>query len=82
MKASEVKIDLEELNKFKAQNARERLNFIDFWAEYVKTHSDEDWSQQQNMLIDSQIDSANSLALIQGKFQNPSKSPFKGILGL
>ncbi|MCK5149815.1 hypothetical protein KAJ87_02725 [Candidatus Pacearchaeota archaeon] len=55
MKASEVKVDLEELKKFKIQNAKERLKFIDFWANYVKTHSDKEWSEQQNILIDSQI---------------------------
>ena len=36
-------------------NKEDRLNFIKFWAEYVKTHSDKDWSKQQNVLIDSQI---------------------------
>jgi len=54
MKASEVKVDLNKLKKFKAQNAKERLEFIDFWAKYIKEHSDEEWSEQQNMLIDSQ----------------------------
>ena len=57
MKLSEVKVDLEELKKFKAQNAKERLEFIEFWANYVKTHSDKKWSKQQNILIDSQINS-------------------------
>ena len=52
----------------KEKNFIERLEFIKFWAEYVKTHSDEDWSKQQNMLIDSQIESANSLALVRRKF--------------
>jgi len=55
MKASEVKVDIKELKKFKAENARERLAFIDFWADYVRTHEDEDWSEQQNIVIDSQI---------------------------
>jgi len=55
MKASEVKVDLEELKKFKEQNARERLKFIDFWVNYIKTHSDEEWGSQQKELIDSQI---------------------------
>lgn len=45
----------------KEKNFIERLEFIKFWAEYIKTHSDKNWSQQQNMLIDSQIESANSL---------------------
>jgi len=55
MKASEVKVDLDELKKFKNQNARERLEFIDFWVNYIKTHSDREWSEQQNVLIDSQV---------------------------
>ena len=36
-------------------NKEERLNFVKFWANYIKTHKDEDWSSQQNMLIDSKI---------------------------
>jgi hypothetical protein len=55
MKASEVKVDLEELKKFKRKNAKERLEFIDFLADYVKTHSDKEWSEQQNVVVDSQI---------------------------
>lgn len=36
-------------------NKEDRLNFVKFWAEYVKTHSDKEWSKQQNVIIDSQI---------------------------
>ena len=36
-------------------NQEDRMNFIKFWAEYVRTHSDEDWSEQQNIVIDSQF---------------------------
>jgi len=45
--------NLETLDKLK--NLRERLDFVRFWAEYVKSHKDEEWSKQQNMLINSQI---------------------------
>ncbi len=55
MKASDVKVKLDELKKFKLQNAKERLEFIDLWVKYIKEHSDEEWSEQQNILIDSQI---------------------------
>jgi len=55
MQAEDVKVDLEELKKFKEKNIRERLEFIDFWVEYIKTHSDKKWSKQQNIVIDSQI---------------------------
>ncbi|MFA5020302.1 MAG: hypothetical protein WC533_04345 [Candidatus Pacearchaeota archaeon] len=34
-------------------NKDDRLNFVEFWAEYVRTHSDKEWSEQQNFLIDS-----------------------------
>lgn len=36
-------------------NQEERLNFVKFWVKYIKTHSDKEWSEQQNMLINSQI---------------------------
>lgn len=36
-------------------NKEDRLNFVKYWADYVKNHSDEDWSEQQNIIINSQI---------------------------
>ncbi len=39
-------------------NQEERDNFVKFWAEYVRTHPDDNWSKQQKMLIDSQIKGA------------------------
>jgi hypothetical protein len=54
MKAEDIKTDLEELKRFKKKNAEERLKFIDFWAEYVRTHSDKEWSQAQNKVINGQ----------------------------
>ena len=49
------KKDLEKLNEELTENSRERLDFIKFWANYIKTHSDEEWSKQQNILINSII---------------------------
>jgi hypothetical protein len=52
------KLDLEDLKKAKndkERNFRERLQFIKYWANYVKTHPDKVWSKQQNIVIDSQI---------------------------
>ena len=40
------------------KNQKERFEFIEKWADYVRTHSDEDWSKQQKILIDSQIKNA------------------------
>lgn len=36
-------------------NDEDRINFVKFWAEYVRTHSDKEWSKQQNVVINSQI---------------------------
>ena len=47
----------------KKDNREDRMNFVEYWAEYVKTHSDEEWSRQQKILIDSQIQNARSLQL-------------------
>jgi len=42
-------------------NKEDRMNFVVYWARYVKTHPDEEWSRQQNMLINSQLKSAQSI---------------------
>lgn len=34
-------------------NKEDRINFIKYWVDYMKTHSDEEWSEQQNFLIDA-----------------------------
>ena len=47
----EMKIDLKELNEDKRRNFEERLKFIDLWVEYIRTHSDREWSEQQKTLI-------------------------------
>lgn len=52
-----ISIDLDELKKEKERNRKERLEFIKFWVNYIKTHSDKEWSKQQNTVINSQIHS-------------------------
>jgi hypothetical protein len=39
----------------KEKNRRERMEFVRFWAKYVREHSDKEWSEQQKVLIDSQF---------------------------
>lgn len=36
-------------------NKEDRINFVKFWANYIKTHSDKEWSEQQNIIINSQM---------------------------
>ena len=45
-------------------NAEERINFVDYWAEYVRTHPDKVWSRQQAVLINSQIQNARQSKLM------------------
>jgi hypothetical protein len=37
------------------RNVERRRAFVKRWAEYVRTHPDEEWSRQQNVVIDSQV---------------------------
>ena len=44
---------------FIKKNQEERLRFVDTWADYVKSHSDKEWSKQQNIIINSCLRSAS-----------------------
>ncbi len=44
---------------FIEENNKERKKFIHKWAEYVRNHSDKEWSCQQNIIINSALKSAN-----------------------
>jgi len=36
-------------------NNQDRIWFVKYWAKYMRTHSDKDWSKQQKYFIDSLI---------------------------
>ena len=48
-------MSLEELEKKKKKNREQRREFVKYWADYIKNHSDAEWSRQQNVIIDSQL---------------------------
>ncbi|PSQ67423.1 MAG: hypothetical protein BRD24_00415 [Halobacteriales archaeon SW_9_67_24] len=50
--------DSNDLDRKHARNDAERRCQIRQWAEYVRTHPDEEWGRQVNTLVDSQIQSA------------------------
>jgi len=50
--------DSETLEEKHARNDAERLRQVKQWAEYVRTHPDEDWGRQVNKLVNAQIESA------------------------
>jgi hypothetical protein len=51
-------INEETLEAKHERNQRQRYAFIKEWAEYVRTHPDEDWGEQVNIIIDSQLEAA------------------------
>ena len=34
-------------------NKEERINFVKDWVEFMKSHSDEEWGEEQNNFINS-----------------------------
>lgn len=47
------KIDIKELERAKEQNFRERLEFLDKYAEWVKKTENSKWSSEQKTLMGS-----------------------------
>jgi len=41
----------------KGKNDIERIKFVEIWADYVRKHSDKEWSKQQKVVVDSQLKS-------------------------
>jgi hypothetical protein len=50
----------EDIERKHERNLAKRREQIKEWAEYVRTHPDEEWSQQVNELVDAQIQSARA----------------------
>lgn len=55
-------LNSQEFEADQRRNTDQRRAMIKRWAEYVRTHDDEEWSRQQNRLIDAQLQSANAAA--------------------
>lgn len=47
------KIDLKKLKKFKEENFRERLEFIDKYVEWLKKTPNKKWSSEQKGIVDA-----------------------------
>jgi hypothetical protein len=44
------------------KESEQREWFIDYWAEFVRTHPDKEWSKQQNTLINSMLKTAKQFS--------------------
>lgn len=54
--------------KVSQDNRESRLFFVEYWAQYVKEHSDEEWGAQQNILINSQMQNARNYPFSAKKY--------------
>lgn len=48
----------DELKAKHEQNRQQRVESIKRWVEFIKTHDADEWGDQQNRLVDSQLESA------------------------
>lgn len=48
----------EDRERKQARNRQRRLEQIRAWAEYVRTHPDDDWGEQVNAIVNAQLQSA------------------------
>ena len=58
-------------------NKENRMNFVEYWAEYVRTHSDKEWSKQQKVLTDSQMQNAKHYPLSAKEYLKIKGERFK-----
>ena len=49
-------------------NKQERMNFVEYWADFVKNNPDKVWSKQQKLLIDSQVKNAQNFRLSRKEY--------------
>lgn len=48
----------EELDRKRERNREQRIQAVKRWVEYIESHDPEEWGEQQNRLVDSQLESA------------------------
>jgi len=58
-----------------ARNREERHRQIREWAAYVRSHPDEDWGEQVNTLVNSQLQSARHFEHERPDVQDLRESP-------
>lgn len=59
-----------ELDESLEINKKQRLDFVRFWAKYVKEHKNEVWSSQQAKFINSVLRSSNTDPKLYLKIKN------------
>ena len=50
------------MEKSEELNQKQRMDFVRYWANFVRNNPDQEWSQQQNVLINSMLKSAKQFS--------------------
>lgn len=58
------------IDEKQARNRAQRIEQLREWAEYVRTHPDEEWGQQVNSVVNAQLQSARHF---QGERPDPEQ---------
>ena len=61
----------------KEQNAKERIAFVKYWVNYMKSVDNKTWSSQQSRLINSILKTADQDLDLYNRVKASSKSPSK-----
>ena len=72
MKSRDISVNWGELKSDKVKNFRERIWFIKYWVDYIKTHPDAEWSKGHADFIDAQFQMADRFWK-ELKEKNPEK---------
>ncbi len=59
------KFDASEIRRI---NDEDRMWFVEYWANYVRTHPDKEWGRQQNILINSIMQNAKNSKLTKEEY--------------
>jgi len=63
-----MEIDIRELRNDIEMNRQERMKFVALWADFVRIHEDREWSQQQNVLINSMFQNSKNYPLTKEQY--------------
>ena len=58
-------------------NKEDRLNFVRYWADFVRNNPDEVWSRQQNVLINAMMHNAKFFPLAPNEYLRLKKETCK-----
>ena len=56
-------------------NLQARMNFVEYWADFVRTHSDQEWGNQHTKFINALMQSAKKYPFTPRKYLEMKGEP-------